>query len=194
MNVNSVALARTLFAVLVLWFVVPSHAVAGTVAFIDSSESLSFTDTTGRASGSCVSETCTVTVLAPQGYTLNNFSITVVWLDPGTTNVSDTLCGSFFGFPGQCSSTTTSLTLVFNSDGETPIGSFPGGTFFEDGTLQNTGTINWTSAVAGPVSDNIQFQSDVSDVPEPSSTLLLSGGLILLGLMLRRRWIACRGN
>jgi hypothetical protein len=56
----------------------------------------------------------------------------------------------------------------------------------ETGAVQTAGTITWLGAGGAPVrTDTIEFASDITDVPEPASWLLVLTGLPLLGL---RRW------
>jgi hypothetical protein len=69
------------------------------------------------------------------------------------------------------------VTLVFNSDGETPIGTLSTGSF-EDGTVQLMGGLAWSNGTM-TLTDTIQFQSEV-ETPEASTGILLLAGIGLL--------------
>jgi hypothetical protein len=83
--------------------------------------------------------------------------------------------------------------VSFLSDSETPLGTGAIGprTFYEDGTPQTGITLEWVNGSGQTVvTDTIQVQSDVSDVPELGSAGLLLAGLALLAGVSRLRMIS----
>ena len=82
--------------------------------------------------------------------------------------------------------------MSFRSDSsESPLGlcaSVPDGCLLtENGDVQIAGFVTWTALVFGEPAvvlrtDTIEFASDITDVPDPASWLLVLSGLPLLGL------------
>jgi hypothetical protein len=179
---RSVMAAALTFALLL-----PVNMIAGTITFSDLTETPSIIDGTGgRVSGSCVGESCTVTLTAPFGYTLSSFDVNGgVWMEPGANSISDLFC-----VPNVCTTTPGSVFVAFTSDGETSLPdqigclTHPGLCPAEDGTVQLAGEVFWKN---GPsqIIDSFQFQSDVDSVPEPRSGLLWLTGVALLSWLRR---------
>jgi hypothetical protein len=98
----------------------------------------------------------------------------------GSNQVSDLLGFSTTPLPNFG----TPFALFFNSDGDPPnltCAQTPHGcNVVETGPIQ--GTTTWTLATGGTVVDTITFNSDVNEVPEPSTMLLLLAGLVGLAL------------
>jgi hypothetical protein len=171
-----------------LLFLMPlvTHAdTVGTVSFLDGTDSRTFTDTTGRAAGSCQSYSCTVNIAAPQGFTWAGALLLDVWLNPGTTIVKDVLCGDIYGFFGHCTFSSKMVTLQFMAEGQAPLGRFSAGIQLENGILKEAGNIFWMNSDRVQITDSIKVQSDVGAVPEPSSLVILVG-FLTLGLVIRR--------
>ena len=80
------------------------------------------------------------------------------------------------------------LIVAFISDVEgTPLAPLAGGTsIIEDGTVQTADRIALTGPLAGQ-NFIVQFQSDVSDVPEPASVGLLITVMAGCGIAVKRR-------
>ena len=131
-------------------------------------------------------EGCMVTIVGPANS--SSFKAPLLTLIGGDNgNVSDAiLVSSDFSDKNK-------LRVIFASDLEIPgkpgIGvpcdTFPiGCQVTETGGVQPGITIKWSHGAK----DTVSFQSDVmSIVPEPSSLMLLGGGLLLVGVYLKRR-------
>ena len=79
------------------------------------------------------------------------------------------------------------VDFVSDSDGGVVLDPIPGANVIEDGTVQTASRITWFNP-DGSINtiDTIKFQSDVAEVPEPSSILLLLTGLAVLGMLIPR--------
>jgi hypothetical protein len=169
-------------AALALWLLLPLSTFAGTITFSDLTETPSIIDGTGgRISGSCVGESCTVTITAPLGFTFASFDVIFgVWTEPGGTGISDTFC-----VPNVCTNSPGSVFVAFTSDGETSLPdelgclTHPGMCPAEDGTVQPAGDVFWANGT-NQIHDSILFQSDVDSVPEPASAGPALAGLAVL--------------
>ena len=178
----------TVIAVLFLMPLVTYADIGGTVSFLDGVANPAFSDTTGRATGSCANDSCTVNILAPQGYTWSGALLVDVWLNPATNNVRDVLCGDIYGFSGHCTFASNLVTLQFVANGQQSFGSFAAGMQLQNGILQQAGNIYWMNSAHQQITDSLQIKagSDLAAVPEPSSVAVL-GGLLTVGLVVIRR-------
>lgn len=160
----------------------------GVVSFLDGTASPAFTTTTGRVTGSCQSDECTVSIAAPEGYTWSGALLVDVWLNPGTTNVKDVLCGDLYGFSGHCTFSPKMVTLQFVAEGQAPLGTFMPGIQLENGILAQAGNIYWMNSNLAQITDSLTLESALAEVPEPSSLVLLFALFSLgLGVIHRRR-------
>jgi hypothetical protein len=175
--------AFTFITVLFLTPLVTRADIGGTISFLDGSANPTFTDTTGRATGSCAGDSCTVNIMAPQGYTWSGALLTDVWLTPNTTSVRDVLCGDIYGFAGHCTFTSNMVTLQFVADGQ---GSFAAGTQLENGILEQAGDISWMNSAEQQITDSLNVESRLAVAPEPSSLAIL-GVLFAAGLVMTLR-------
>jgi len=137
---------------------------------LDSSETPKLITPSGN--GGCISEHCGITNTfgsLPNPFINLFFNI----YDQDGVTLSDTL-----GITN--SPCTDCITTILDSDVEgTALVPIPGGTkIIEDGTLQTAATIPLTGTGMGNFV--VQFQSDVAEVPEPSSITLLI--LVLIGV------------
>ena len=161
------------------------HAdTGGTISFLDGTANPTFTDSTGRAAGSCENYSCTVNIFAPQGYTWSGALLVDVWLKSGTTNVKDVLCGDIYGFSGHCTFSPNMVTLQFVAEGQALLGAFGAGIQFENGILNEGGSIYWMNSDRVQITDSLKI-SEVGAVPEPSSLIILVG-FLGLGLVISR--------
>jgi hypothetical protein len=119
---------------------------------------------------------------APDGATGSGATTgTLDILEPNSQIISDILTNEGF------SAATGEYTLTFSSDTESGLGTGRG--LAENGDVQLYGSITWNTP-NGPVTDTIQFQSDIdppTGVPEPISLTLFGAGLIGLGALRRRK-------
>jgi hypothetical protein len=165
-----------------MFFIGPMISFAGTVTFNDLTDTMTVTvSDPGRIYMSCLGlESCFVIVSAPDqarfvSTTLPGLPFFIS--EPQGILVSDVLTAGVLppvldlppGYPVIFASYADTSTLQCSP--------FPTGCgLTEDGTFQAIGTITWSDNTV----DTIRFQSDV-ETPEPSSTLLLVTGLVLLG-------------
>ena len=174
----------TLTTVLFLTPLVIHADIGGTVSFLDGTADPSFTATTGRATGSCAGDSCTVNILAPQGYTWSGALLDDIWLTPNTINVKDVLCGDIYGFAGHCTFTSNMVTLQFVAGVQ---GSFAAGMQLENGILEQAGNISWMNSAKQQITDSLSVEAGIAAaVPEPSSLAVL-GILFSAGLVMTRR-------
>jgi hypothetical protein len=141
-------------------------------------------------------EICSVNLQAPVGATFASSNLPASYLIGGEGNhtVSDELDPLVFVVGNAF------VTFKFVSDGPgvpgvVEVGGVPcppiiGCNITENGTVQQVVlaggtpvTINWSNGAQ----DTIAFASDVSEVPEPASLILLGSGLVVTGGFLRRR-------
>jgi hypothetical protein len=177
----------TLVGVLFLMPLLAGADTGGTVSFLDGNANATFTDTTGRTTGSCQGHSCTVNIMAPEGFTWAGALLVDVWLNPGTTNVKDVLCGDIYGFSGHCIFSANVVTLQFVAEGAGPLGTFPAGMQLEEGILKDAGNIVWMNSARAQITDSLQLESAAAvAVPEPSSLVILAG-LFAVGLVTNRR-------
>jgi hypothetical protein len=165
-----------------------STAFANTITFNDlwgAPVSVTLTGVTGATSVCSPSgvtlETCTVTV--PQPFPGNPGVSWSQWdIYDANGTLSDTIAVNVASTNGILQA-----TITFSSgepgSGLTALGA---NYVLEDGTVQTVGGIQWFYPPAiGTVVDTIQFQSN--DSPEPATTMLIGGGLLGMGILLRRR-------
>lgn len=175
---------------------VPSLASAANINIIDLTDTLSIAGTQFDVtpfSSTINQETVTFTgSWVSNGGTNGNGIVYLV--EPGTSIISDILNVSF-----QCASLTgcqASINGTFMSDITGSLGTLPPGFtgVAETGALQNVTTLLQNPAsgasVTLPANLTIFVQSDINEtgeVPEPSSTILMIGGLVLLALRFVRQ-------
>lgn len=184
--------SRSLAVALGVSFLLPMAALAGNITFLDLTDTLTFTDDTGRAAVSCPGvpvnanpENCSFSLSAPAGSVgLPTLHVTsLFWTELGTTDLSDS-----FLIPTV---TALSVDSRFFSFGEGSTGTCPPivACLPENGQIQTAFTVTWLNVAGAPiVTDNIQFQSDIADVPEPGSAALIMTGLGIFGISRCRRW------
>ena len=177
----------TFIAVLFLMPLVTRADIGGTVSFLDGTANPAFTDTTGRTTGSCQNDSCTVNISAPKGYTWAGALLVDVWLNPSATSVRDVLCGDIYGFTGHCTFTSKMVTLQFVAAGQQPLGAFSAGMKLENGILQEAGNIFWMNSAQQQVTDSLKVEAGaIAAAPEPSALAVLAV-LFGFGLVMTRR-------
>jgi len=190
-------LSAKCFVVITLLFTVHlanGMALAGTITFVDLTDTITLSDDTGRTSGfSCIDESCVVTITGPTGTNaeVGQF-ITLQWAEPGTNILSDEFCIGLFG----CTFVPTgTATITFSSDNEAgSLGTCPTNTLtpcgVENGSVQTALTVSWYHQVGSVFTlletDSIGFQSDIEAIPELASALLLLAGVGVVALARRR--------
>ena len=199
MNTGSVSrlavLVMTLIATLLLaQGVAMAVSTGGILTFVDLTDTITLSDTTGRAHGfSCTGESCSVTLDGPAGAAAPFLSPRegAFFTEPGTNVISDEL---LFPLPASSNAPvqpdfSIGVTITFISDTEPgSLGMCPLATCLaETGLVQTAATIEWFNGAGGFLGeDTIKFQSDVSDVPEPPSALLLLAGVSVVAIAYRR--------
>jgi PEP-CTERM motif len=206
---NQVSVLRSfklLSGTLALLFSLPLFLNAGTITFLDLSDTTTYVDDTGRAPNlNCATpESCFGNLSAPAGLHAQPGGLFANIMEPGTTSVSDRVArqGSDPSFvqlqftsdcsPTSCGADSGLNTCIVNG----------GCSITEDGTVQTAFTLNWLDANGNIVTtDTIKFQSDVSEVagvpgvPEPSALLLVGiGGAAILLVALRKRTVCHRNE
>ena len=169
-------------------------AKANTIVFNDLSDTIILSGV-GPSPEPCPSRTpeeCSTLIFAPAGATDLTISGGGVIDDPGGITVSDEVTSIF-------NISTGGITVAFQSDSsESPLGlcvaTLTGGCqLTETGDVQMAGTLTWSGGAGCPPTcttlrtDTIEFASDITDVPEPASWLLVLTGLPLLGRRRLRR-------
>jgi len=174
---------------------------ADTLVFKDLTDNLTVETTSARISGCAplpLVEGCDATISAPAGFVFghsdlfdtggfavtpdNGFNIA----EPNGQIVSDTI-GTPTTFP------VSSIVVEFVSDSDSappfichmlPVQACP---LIETGDVQDVASVTWTDHLGNTVTDTIQFQSDVSDVPEPSAVLLFVTVIVALSIIRFRK-------
>jgi hypothetical protein len=190
----TVALLRAVFPcaaiLLMLAFIATEPSFADTITFQDIGDVLSVDTTSARVhSSSCAIneiEICTVVLDAPPGATFaftNEPTPVFAIAEPNTSPqvASDALSFNFIGPPEDA----TSVPLSFYSDSDSrPLGSCPGNygscLITENGGVQVAAIITWTNGAM----DTINFRSDIDEIPEPSTLLLVFVSLAAFAIRL----------
>jgi hypothetical protein len=76
------------------------------------------------------------------------------------------------------------VTLQFVAEGQALLGAFGAGIQFENGILNEGGSIYWMNSDRVQITDSLKI-SEVGAVPEPSSLIILVG-FLGLGLVISR--------
>ena len=179
---------RTVANALSAMLLLPLVSTAGNITFIDLTDTITLSDDAGRTQNfMCQGETCSVVLLPPagtNGVQANTAPSLFSWIEPGTNMLSDQFCGA-----QQCSFSPQQAFISFQSDidgvslGTCPVSVTCG---VENGQVQLAFTINWVNVDRQVfATDNINLQSDIGEVPEPSSGVLLVAGIG--GITLLRR-------
>ena len=188
-----------LAALLLAFLLSPPAAKANTFVFNDLSDTVTASGPGGSSvpcAAPLVPEQCQFDISPPVGTKEESAFGIIDISDPGGITVSD------FITVGRGSLETGALvaSVSFRSDpAESSIGPCPPTPFTcqllgtENGQIQTAGTITWLDSTGAPLrTDTIEFASDITDVPEPASWLLVLTGLPLLGRrrLRRPRWVS----
>jgi len=195
MPTNLSTLLKVLAVSLCLSLFQPLNAVAGVITFFDSTEGLTFTLSpdliASGATGSCMGEVCTVKILPPPGCGPNSgcgagYGSNTI-LDQIGTSVSDTV---FWTPMIDNTQNISSFLLTFTSDSEMGLPASSVNIMRENGTIQQAinSSLFWDSPQGMVIlQEDVFFQSDVTEAPEPSTILLvLIGFAALAGIQGRR--------
>ena len=171
-------------------------ARAGTITFDDLSDSLTVDSSIPpsrierqECTTSAFAESCIFMYSAPAGTVsaAGGTHFLNVLESPGGP-ISDVVSLTFFA-----SGAGAGGTVDFTSDveGGAVLDPVPGPFIVETGADPGAASVTWTLADGSTGVDTIQFASDVSDIPEPASAVLLGAGLLCLGLSLRGHCSTC---
>jgi hypothetical protein len=181
----------------ILAFIATEPSLADTITFEDLGDTISVVTTSTRfLSVSCGIESCSGTLVAPPGAILvpsggvRIFNIAEPNVDPQHTStaISDTLEEISSGLGD-----TTAIQVIFLSDSDSAslgfctLGGITGNIcqITENGNLQSIGSVLWGGN--GLTTDNIDFRSDVTETPEPSSIILMFAVLAAFGMRLHKK-------
>lgn len=186
-------LTTLVIVLLIMLTAVPSQA--DEITFLDSTETLSFSTSSPRITGifnSCGNvpgmEVCTVAIFAPSGSTFLDDTVGVEPIGEADGTISDfTVVNPVGG--GSAALVTFGSDLPGHTFGSCTVFGAGGCPITEDGMVQIAGIIEWADAAGNiTVTDTVKFQSDVEPVPEPTSLVLLGGGLLaVVGYVKKRR-------